>query len=65
MLMSEDGDCSGVLSRDLVVAMILGSTGFSPKGSSRNCSVSSSSSGAGSGRGGVGGRAERESNLEN
>jgi len=61
MSISEEGDCSGVLG--ILAALSLGGIGFSPKGSSRNCCVSSAPVSSKS-LGGVGGRTERDSNLD-
>ena len=62
MSISDEGDCSGVLG-GFFAALSLGGTGLSPKGSSRNCSVSSAPVSSWS-LGGVGGRTERASNLD-
>ena len=69
MLISDDGDWSGVLSGFFAVtlAIALGCTGLSPNGSSRNWSVSSMSmslSVSSMSFGGVGGRTESDSNLD-
>jgi hypothetical protein len=62
MSISEDGDCSGVLG-DLFATLSRGGIGFSPKGSWRNSTVSSAAASSWS-LGGVGGRTERDSNLD-